>query len=438
MPSLSSPDLPEKIGLYEILGIAGQGGMGVVYLAHDPFFDRDVAIKTTHVSTGDPHQAGLVRKMLVNEARAAGVLDHGCILQVFDAGEHGGEPYVVMEYVSGVRTLKEFTLPGRLLEVERVAQLVHACAKALHYAHSKGVIHRDIKPTNLLLNRRGKVKIGDFGIAKLASEDVTEILGTLGSPRYMSPEQILDHPLEVSTDLYSLGIVMYELLVGQPAFDARGFSQLTAKILTQTPAHLGQLRPGLSPELIAVVDKATAKRHGDRFACGREMASAIAAIYPQLDASPGQLTTWQRFSLLRDLEFFSEFSDADLHESMQAAAWSRHAPGQRIVREGDMGQDFHVVVSGEVAISKSGKRIGTLAAGACFGETGFLTRMPRSATVHSRDDTLTMGLDPSAMNQLSLTCQMRFRDAFIRAMAERLASTTERLSKYLEAHPAPA
>ena len=425
-------ELPEKIGQYEVLGIVGEGAMGVIYLAHDPFFDRDVAIKTAHLQSNDEHAAGLARRMVLNEARAAGVLDHGAILQVFDAGEHDGEPYVVMEYVPQAQTLRDFTSLPELLPVERVAAIMHACARALDYAHGKGVIHRDIKASNLLLNRHGKVKIGDFGIAKVETEEVTEVLATMGSPRYMSPEQILDQELTFSTDLYSLGIVMYELLSGHSAFEARGISQLATKILTQPPRRLDELRAELPSGLVELVHRAVEKREQDRFASGKQMAAAIAEIYPFLEQSPDSLDELSRFEMLRKLEFFVEFSDADLHEIVRAGHWQRFQPEQRIMREGDMGQSFHVIVSGEVALNKGGNRVAILTTGQCFGELGYLTRTPRSASVRSRDDTMTVRLDPTDMNTLSVSCQMRFRDGFARAIGERLASTTERLSKYMQ------
>ncbi len=425
-------EIPEKIAHYEVLGIVGEGAMGVVLLAHDPFFDRHVAIKTAHLTTRDDRAATLARRMVLNEARAAGVLDHGAILQVFDAGEHEGEPFVVMEYVPQAQTLREFTTHPDLLPVDRVSTIIHCCARALDYAHRKGVIHRDIKASNMLLNRHGKVKIGDFGIAKLESEEVTEVLATMGSPRYMSPEQILDQPLTASTDLYSLGVVMYELLSGHGAFEARRFSQLTTKILTQPPRPLDEIRVDLPPELVALVHRAIEKRAADRFASGQEMASAIARVYPFLEQSVDSLDEQRRFEMLRGLEFFVEFSDANLREIGRVAHWKRFQPEQRVLREGDMGQSFHVIVSGEVGLYKGGARIAILTKGQCFGELGYLTRTPRSASVRSRDDTVTVSMDPGDISPLSVTCQMRFRDAFARAVAERLASTTERLSKYLQ------
>ena len=424
-------DLPEKIGHYEILGIVGEGAMGVIYRAHDSFSDRDVAIKTTHLASGDDDDAALARKMLLNEAHAASVLDHGAILQVFEAGEDAGEPYVVMEYVAQARTLREFISSSNKLPVPRVCAIIYACARALGYAHGKGVIHRDIKASNLLLDRNGKVKIGDFGIAKLETSDVTEILGTLGSPRYMSPEQILDKEITPATDLYSLGIVMYELLSAQPAFDARGFAQLSAKILTRSPPALDELRDDLPPELVALVHRAISKQVADRFHDGAEMATAIAAIFPALEQSPATLALQVRFEMLRGLGIFDEFSDEHLLQIAERATWQRYLPNERVIREGDMGQSFYVVVSGELAVNKGGKRIAILHAGDCCGELGYLTRTPRSASVRSRDDTITMALDATVMYRFNAECQARFRDVFIRIISERLASTTERLSKYL-------
>jgi serine/threonine protein kinase len=216
----STEELPEKIDKYEILGVAGRGAMGVVYHGHDPFFDRDVAIKTTQ-SLSRASEHAFARTMLFNEARAAQQLDHGAILQVFDAGEFAGEPYVVMEYVPEAVTLREHCSVDNLLVLEKAVEIIHTCARALEHAHRRGIIHRDIKTSNILLTSDGRVKIGDFGIAKIDAAEITEILGTVGSPRFMSPEQFMERPLTRQTDIYSLGAVLYELLAGRPSRAAR-------------------------------------------------------------------------------------------------------------------------------------------------------------------------------------------------------------------------
>ncbi|MDX1513558.1 MAG: serine/threonine-protein kinase, partial [Gammaproteobacteria bacterium] len=199
-------ELPQKFGKYHVLGLAGRGNMGVVYLGYDPFADRQVAIKVSAAPDPlDGTSSRLARKLFFNEAHMAGVLEHPNILRILDAGEEGGEPYIVMEFVEGGNTLQPFCDPENLLPVPEVADIVARCAKALDYAHCRGVIHRDIKPTNIMRTPEGDVKIGDFGVAQRTMADTTHVMGILGSPRYMSPEQIREETISGQTDLYSLG-----------------------------------------------------------------------------------------------------------------------------------------------------------------------------------------------------------------------------------------
>ena len=162
---------PEQIGKYAITGVAGRGNMAVVYIGHDPFTDRDVAIKLCPVTAGSDFK--IVRKLFFNEAHTAGSLDHPNILSVQDGGEHEGCPYIVMEYIHGADTLRSYISPRSLLPITRVVEILYQCAKALDYAHRRGVIHRDIKPSNIMLTHDGNVKIGDFGIAQYALSDET-------------------------------------------------------------------------------------------------------------------------------------------------------------------------------------------------------------------------------------------------------------------------
>lgn len=425
-------ELPEKIGKYEVIGIAGKGAMGVVYVAHDPFFDREVAIKTAHALAGDDPRSTLARKLLYNEARAAGALDHGAILQVFDAGEHEGHPYIVMEYIPRAETLKDFSDPGHLLPIGRAVEIIHICAKALDYAHRRGVIHRDIKASNIMLTQRGEVKICDFGIAKLDREDATEVLGTMGSPRYMSPEQILDHELSPKTDIYSLGVVMYELLTGCPAFEGHSFTQLTTKILTQRPRPVTEIRAEIPKPLGDIVEKAMHKMSDQRYLSGLDLASDLAALYSQLSQPPEELSSEEKFRIARGLSFFNEFSDAELREVIRASQWQQFKAGERIIREGNMEDFFFVLARGDVALSKGGKRVGTIASGSCFGEMAHVSHIARTATIHARDDVVLIKIAPAMIDHLSFNCQLRFNQAFMHILVDRLASTTERLSKFLD------
>src|ERR1700722_4457636 len=204
--------LPEKIGKYVIINEVGRGSTGVVYLSHDPYYGRDVAIKVYNVdASGDENRKKIARKMFLSEAHMVGMLQHPNILPIYDAGEENGHCYIVTEHVHGARTLAAYCRPDNLLRIDDVVELVYKAARALHYAHSRGVIHRDIKPSNIMLTLDSDVRIIDFGISLVADSEISRIEGIAGSPSYMSPEQVQSIELTNRSDLYSLGAVMYEL-----------------------------------------------------------------------------------------------------------------------------------------------------------------------------------------------------------------------------------
>ncbi|MGH9890616.1 MAG: serine/threonine-protein kinase, partial [bacterium] len=272
-------ELPAQIGKYQILGLAGEGAMGAVYIAHDPVVDRKVAIK---VATISEHEFGgnlrTVQRVVFNEAQVAGGLDHPQILRIYDAGEADGQFFIAMEYVEGAKTLRDYTRPDRLAPVESVLKLVGQCADALDYAHRRGVTHRDIKPANIMLTTAGDVKICDFGIAQRTQTDATEVMGLLGSPLYTSPEQARDATITPQSDLFSLGVVLYELLTGTRPFAASDIAGVLYNILHKDPEAVTALRPELPKRLDAIVKRALAKETGARYGSGAEMAADLAHV----------------------------------------------------------------------------------------------------------------------------------------------------------------
>src|SRR3989338_9651227 len=195
-------NIPEKLGKYEIHKQVGKGSMGLVYEGYDPFTDRKVAVKVALSDALKDKESGeRYRKMFFNEAHTAGMLRHPNILEILDAGADGDECYIVMELVEGADTLKSYTSPEHLLPTKQEIEIIFKCAKALDYAHRKGVVHRDIKPTNILVTRDKDIKIGDFSIAHIISADTTHTMpmGFVGSPRYMSPEQVQEDTITNQT-----------------------------------------------------------------------------------------------------------------------------------------------------------------------------------------------------------------------------------------------
>ena len=203
-----------KLGKYQIVKLLDRGTMGIVYLGHDPDRDREVVLKVSISKALRNKDSGeKYRELFFNEAKTAGQLQHPNIVNIYDAGAEGDKGYIVMEYVKGGNTLQPFCKPDNLLPIEKVAEIIFKCAKALDYAHSHGVVHRDIKATNILLSEDMDVRIADFSIAHWAGGDGDESKpkGFMGSPAYMSPEQVREDVITGQTDLFSLGVGMAQM-----------------------------------------------------------------------------------------------------------------------------------------------------------------------------------------------------------------------------------
>jgi serine/threonine protein kinase len=275
--------MPERIGKYLIINEVGRGSTGTVYLSHDPYYGRDVAIKVYTIDAGgDDERARVARKMFLSEAHMVGMLQHPNILPIYDAGEENGHCYVVTEHVHGARTLATYCKPDNLLRLDDVVEIMFKCAKALHYAHSRGVIHRDIKPSNLMLTTDSDVRIIDFGIALVAGSDISRIEGIAGSPSYMSPEQVQSLELTHQSDIYSLGAMMYELLTGVRPFRAGNLAKLLHQIVYATPAPIHTLRADVSEQLENVVSVAMHKEPAQRYRTGLDLAAELTRVHQKL------------------------------------------------------------------------------------------------------------------------------------------------------------
>ena len=252
---------PTRIGKYDIISELGRGATAVVYLGEDQFNERKVAIKVALGVEGmGPEEARRFEKLFLNEAAMVGKMSHPNIVGVFDAVVDGELRYIVMEYVGG-GSLKKFCTETNLLPVRQAVLIIFKACRALDYAFQNGVIHRDIKSANILLSERDDIKISDFGTAQISHSTHTQIDGFVGSPAYMAPEQINEEPPSVQTDIYSLGVTMYELLAGRLPFQASNAVAMINKILTEEPASLKLIRPDIPDKLVEIVEKAMAKDH---------------------------------------------------------------------------------------------------------------------------------------------------------------------------------
>ncbi len=277
---------PEKIGRYQILERVGKGGMGVLYRGIDPVLDREVAIKVMLMDFSEDTEQ--MRPRFYREAQAAAKLQHSNIVTIFEFAEDHNQPYIVMEFLRGASLAARMTSPLPLTLDDKLNVVSQLCG-ALHYAHEQGVVHRDIKPANIFILPDGTVKLLDFGVAKLTSSTLTRQGDVLGSASYMSPEQVGgSETVDGRSDIFSVGVMLYELLAGRKPFVGEGPTATIVKILREAPPSLNQTAPGLAPQLVAAVDKALAKNPADRFATAGEFARELQWIRRSIDvATPG-------------------------------------------------------------------------------------------------------------------------------------------------------
>jgi serine/threonine-protein kinase len=423
------PALPASIGKYEVRSELGRGSCGVVYLGFDPFVQRQVAIKVSLRSSADG-DAGTRpdHGHFFIEARAAGMLQHPHIVSLFDAGIEGNLNYIVMEHVDG-ETLREYTRKkGKRLPVEQVVDVIFKCSKALDFAHKKGVLHRDIKPSNIMLSHEGVVKIMDFSVAELTQQRPGSRNALVGSPLYMSPEQVRRGAPLPQSDLYSLGTVMYELLVGEPPFWSEDIGQLFETIKNQPAPVLGDKRPDLPQELSGIVERLLRKDPARRYASGQELATALSRVYDNLRFTGEQLTRRENRDSLRALAFFNDFADSEIDEILGVSSMISYQKNATIIQEGEIDNTFYIIALGSVEVRKGGRLLQVLGKGDCFGEIGFLMKTKRTASIVAQTPVLLLKVNATEMQQVSRDCQLRYYKVFTENLIYRLAFTSAQLA----------
>jgi eukaryotic-like serine/threonine-protein kinase len=267
--------IPAKIGRYEIESILGRGAMGVIYRAHDPMIERTVALKLVRADLleGAERQEFIDRFQL--EAKAAGRCAHANIVAIYDYALHENNPYIAMEFVAG-RSLANLIQSTPRTPVETTVAMVCQVLDALACAHGHGVVHRDIKPANVLLTVDGRVKVTDFGISRLGGGSLTQTGALIGTPNYMSPEQRRGEPVDSRSDLFSTGMMLYELLTGELPYSGRNFHEITHQAMYGVMVPLSQRLPKAPPALVSFMDIALAREPGNRFASAAAMSRALA------------------------------------------------------------------------------------------------------------------------------------------------------------------
>jgi serine/threonine protein kinase len=421
--------LPETLGKYLLTQKLGQGATSTVYLGYDPFAKRDVAIKVLKQEIlNDPRMGKLYQRQLDNEASLAGKLSHPHIVTIYDAVIGDETSYIVMEYVSG-GTLDKHAEPSNLLPIDRVVEYMFKCCRALNYAQFNGVIHRDIKPANMLLTEDGDIKISDMGAALLLDIEQTQV-SNIGSPGYMSPEQLRGEVLTHQTDIYSLGVVMYRLLTGHAPFHAQNLAALCQIILHNAPPTPRSLRSDIPAELERVVLLAMSKDKQERYQNWKDFGHDLAAL-GRFEHSTIDINQTVKFTMLREMSLFKNFTDIELWEILRVGEWQKQPPQTVLMREDEMGDAFYVIIGGSVSVTKNGRLLNLIRSDDCFGEMAYISGrvVARSATITAGTEVTLLKILPAQLAMLSDHCQLHFNQAFLRVMADRLRMADDRFAK---------
>jgi eukaryotic-like serine/threonine-protein kinase len=418
-----------QVGKYEIQTLLGKGATGTVYLAKDTFTGRQVALKTIEPEVfHDPEFGAVYKAQFQNEASLAGKIRHPHIVTIFDAvvGEDSG--HIAMEVVTG-GDLSQYVKPEALLPPADVLQIGFKCCGALDYAYrEQGIVHRDIKPANIMVTKDSDVKIADFGAAFLRKSKTSQTTA-MGSPFYMAPEQIEGKELNFHSDMYSLGVVLYELLTGKRPFQASSIEALVQQILLEEPAAPSKLRKGLPPIVDNVVLRAMKKRPEQRYATWAqfsvELSKAVGSVLP-----PDAIADSEKYLALSKVEMLQLLSDAEFWELAAAGKWARVPKGHAVIKEDLPGHSFFFLAKGEVKVTRGNRLLNTINEGECFGEMAFIRggEEPRHATVSAFTDVLIAEFLPETLEKMSHQAQLHVTRALVRNVVDRLVLANERLT----------
>lgn len=412
---------------FEILRELGKGANGEVHLAFDNFLQRQVAIKIIRRKAADDAEAERQNRSLwLNETRLAGKLLHPFIVQVMEAGSTDDFDYLIMEYLAG-GTLKQFTVPGKLLPPDRVIDILYKVCNALDYANKMGVLHRDIKPENILLGENNAIKISDFGAAYCNDAEVTQVL-FVGSLAFMPPELFRKEIPTLKSDIYAVGVMAYQLLTGMLPFTADSHEGLIYEKLNQDAVPMDARRQDIPPSLRFAVHRAMHRDQAVRYDSWEDFCDDLAIALPQVPRPEAANFDSAHFNVLRGLPFFSRFTDIELWETVGIGHWQKKEPGEAIVQEDVAGRSLFIIIDGEARVTKKGVVINDMGAGECFGEMTYLdeTQMVRSATVTAITPMSLVEIEGASLRQASGGLQARFSNAFLRLMVSRLRNADER------------
>jgi serine/threonine protein kinase len=418
--------------------LIGRGAFGEVYHAVDTFTEREVALKVIDEKLlEDPETGRLARKQFLNEASLAGKLAHPHIATILEAVVDDVPSYIAMEYVPG-GTLAARMKPGVPFGLEPTVQIAFKCCGALEHASRHGIVHRDLKPANILIVEGTQIKLSDFGAAWLRQALVTQITD-IGSPLYESPEQISGNPLTEQSDMFSLGVLMYEMLTGARPFQASSLPSIFNKILNVDPAPPSAVNGELPARLDAIVMRALRKNPAERFPSWADFALELAEV-GRLSVFASAVPDSERFQSLRRMRVLSALDDSEIWEIARAGAWRRLPARSVVLGEGDSGTSMFFLASGSLQVTKGGRLLNIIGAGECFGEMACIQggAVPRHATLTAATDVLVLEIEHAALERPSPRCQLRFVRVLLGVLVERVALADSRILQLIQELPQPA
>ncbi len=428
----------DKIGKYKVIRALGHGATSTVYLALDPDTQQQVAVKLFNLDVlVNNDRSKAFRKLLMSEASLAGKLSHPHIVMIYDAVMDDGEVnYMVMEYVEG-ESLEKLAEVDHLLPLSNISEIIYKCCKALEYAQYQGVIHRDIKPANIMICGDYDIKISDFGSALIESQQTTQVSG-VGSPAYMSPEQIREQPLTHQTDIYSLAVTMYRLLTGKLPYDARNNYSMIYQIMNIEPPPPSTFRPEIPHSLDTIVMRAMHKDISKRYQTWDEFSRDLVVFFDKNHVRHEEKVDTEKFDTLRTLSFFKNFSDIELWEVLRISEWRKVEKDEIIFDDGDSedGQTLFVLVHGTAKVSKQGRLLNLLHQGDCFGEMANYAekKFVRTTDVVAKTNAILLEIKLKVLNKTSAECRYQFSDSFLRMLVKRLALANTRIIHLLAEH----
>jgi hypothetical protein len=427
------PDNPgmemERLGKFEIKRRLGKGATSYVSQAFDPFRDIDVAIKLLDPAVFEGDSDSMAKTGFMVEASLVGKLDHPHIAKIYDVVAEGKQHYVVMEYIDG-GTLEKYCQPESLMGVDGAVDAIFKCGKALEYVNGLGLVHRDIKPANILLSGDGDVKVSDFGAAQARNVTSSHHL-RVGSPYFMSPEQLDEKAVDFRSDIYSLSVVLYQLLTGKRLFEASSIAGLLKQIMERVPDPPSYYQPGVPKRLEEVIMRGLEKKPVDRYSSWSKFLEELSAAHMPEGGAIAIDSATDRFQAVRGCKFFKSFPDPALWEVLEVAEFRRVTEGDVIIREGDLGDFFFIVLGGRIRISRKGKLLDVLTPGACVGELSYVLegRVPRSATCVVIEDGVILKIRDEWLREASNVCRLLFERVFLKQLSHRLIDADIRITE---------